>query len=176
MTVHNLRGGHIEVKHPWKETCILAHAFRHQVPFTIHPGIGYDIIANHPMFSGAAIGRAAEMDFRILGGSIEHLDGGVVLSVGSAIMAPQVFEKSVSCVNNLRLQTGRQILRDHSIFVVDIQDGGDWDWSRCEPPRDNPAYYLRFCKSFSRVGGDMKYVQCDNVAFLHHLLMEIRRS
>ena len=24
---------------------------------TVHPGIGYDIIANHPMFNGAAIGR-----------------------------------------------------------------------------------------------------------------------
>lgn len=176
MTVHKLRGGHIEVKHPWKETCILAHAFRRQVPFTIHPGIGYDIIANHPMFSGAAIGRAAEMDFRLLGGSIERLDGGVVLSVGSAIMAPQVFEKSISCVNNLRLQSGRQILRDHTTYVVDIQDGGNWDWSRGEPPKDNPAYYLRFCKSFSRMGGEMKYVQCDNAAFLHHLLMEIRKG
>jgi hypothetical protein len=53
---------------------------------------------------------------------------------------------------------------------VDIQDGGNWDWSRGEPPKDNPAYYLRFCKSFSRMGGAMKYAQCDNVAFLAHLL------
>lgn len=173
MLVHKLSGGRIEVKHPWKETSILAQAARRQVPFTVHPGIGYDIIANHPMFSGAAIGRAAHMDFRLLGGSIEQLDGGVVLSVGSAIMAPQVFEKAASCVNNLRLQAGRNILHDHTIYVVDIQDGGNWDWSRGEPPRDNPAYYLRFCKSFSRMGGGMKYVQCDNVAFLHSLLLQM---
>jgi hypothetical protein len=172
MLVHKLPGGRIEVKHPWKETSILAHAFRRNVPFTVHPGIGYDIIANHPMFNGAAIGRAAEMDFRLLGGSVERLDGGVVLSVGSAIMAPQVFEKSVSCVNNLRLQDGKKILHDHTIYVVDIQDGGNWDWSRGEPPKDNPAYYLRFCKSFSRMGGEMKYVQCDNVLFLHSLLFQ----
>ena len=170
MLVHKLPGGRIEVKHPWKETSILAHAFRRNVPFTVHPGIGYDIIANHPMFNGAAIGRAAEMDFRLLGGSIERLDGGVVLSVGSAIMAPQVFEKSVSCVNNLRLQDGKKILHDHTIYVVDIQDGGNWDWSRGEPPKDSPAYYLRFCKSFSRMGGEMKYAQCDNVLFLRALL------
>lgn len=176
ITVHNLTGGHIEVTHPWKETCILAHAFRHGVPFTIHPGIGYDIIANHPMFSGAAIGRAADTDFRLLGGSIEQLDGGVVLSIGSAIMAPQVFEKGASCVNNLRLQSGRQILNEHTIYVVDIQDGGNWDWSRAEPPKDNPAYYLRFCKSFSRMGGAMKYAQCDNTEFLHHLLVELRKN
>jgi hypothetical protein len=136
----------------------------------VHPGIGYDIIATHPMFRGAVIGRAADIDFRLVGSAIEELDGGVVLSIGSAIMAPQVFEKSLSCVNNLRLQAGRKIVSGHTIYVVDIQDGGNWDWSRGEPPKDNPAYYLRFCKSFTRMGGEMKYVQCDNVAFLHNLL------
>jgi hypothetical protein len=170
MLAHKIPGGRMEVKHPWKETCLLAEAFRQNIPFTVHPGIGYDIIANHPMFNGAAIGRAAQMDFALLGSAIERLDGGVVLSIGSAIMAPQVFEKSVSCVNNLRLQNGRKILHDHAIHVVDIQDGGNWDWSRGEPPKDNPAYYLRFCKSFSRMGGTMQYWQCDNVAFLESLL------
>jgi hypothetical protein len=96
--------------------------------------------------------------------------------VGSAIMAPQVFEKSLSCVNNLRLQAGKKIVRDHTMYVVDIQDSGNWDWSRGEPPKDNPAYYLRFCKSFSRMGGVMKYVQCDNAAFLHHLLVALKNS
>jgi hypothetical protein len=158
------------VKHPWKDTSVLAQAFRQNVPLTVHPGIGYDIIANHPMFNGAAIGRAAGMDFGLFGRAVEGLDGGVVLSVGSAIMAPQVFEKSISCVNNLRLQAGRKIVHDHTMYVVDIQEGGKWDWSKGEPPKDNPAYYLRFCKSFSRMGGRMNYAQCDNVAFLHNLL------
>jgi hypothetical protein len=80
-----------------------------------------------------------------------------------------VFEKSLSCVNNLRVQQGRAIVHDHSIYVVDIQDGGNWDWSKGEPPKSNPAYYLRFCKSFARMGGSMHYLQCDNVAFLQHL-------
>jgi len=174
MVAHKLPSGRIEVRHPWKETSVLAQAFRHEVPFTVHPGIGYDIISNHPIFNGGAIGRAAAMDFRWFGASVETLDGGVVLSVGSAIMAPQVFEKSLSCVNNLRLQAGRGIVRDHTMYVVDIQDGGNWDWSKGEPPKDNPAYYLRFCKSFSRMGGAMAYVQCDNVAFLHHLLQALK--
>ena len=170
MVAHKLPEGQAPVKHQWKSSCILAQAFRRNVPLTVHPGIGYDIISNHPMFNGAALGRAAEMDFRLFGGSVEQLDGGVVLSVGSAIMGPQVFEKSISCVNNLRLQEGRNIVQDHSIYVVDVQDGGNWDWSRGEPPKDNPAYYLRFCKSFSRMGGVMRYLQCDNTAFLHNLL------
>jgi len=174
MLAHQIPSGPMEVPHPWKETSILAQAFRHNVPVTVHPGIGYDIISNHPMFNGAVIGRAAGLDFAVFGRAVDGLDGGVVLSVGSAIMAPQVFEKSLSCVNNLRLQTGRPVVRDHTIYVVDIQDGGNWDWSQGEPEKDNPAYYLRFCKSFSRMGGRMKYCQCDNVVFLHNLLHRLK--
>jgi hypothetical protein len=176
MSQHKLSGGRVPVSHPWQETSILAQAFRHQVPLTVHPGIGYDIISNHPMFNGAVIGRAGGLDFRQFGGAVEQLDGGVVLSVGSAIMAPQVFEKSLSCVNNLRLQAGRPVVQGHTIFVVDLQDGGHWDWSQGEPPKNNPAYYLRFCKSFARMGGDMHYLQCDNVLFLHNLLARLPKD
>jgi hypothetical protein len=169
MVANQLVGGRIQFAHPWKKDSVLATAYSLGVPLTVHPGIGYDIIANHPMFNGAAIGRAADTDFRRFGSTVDNLDGGVVLSVGSAIMGPQVFEKSISCVNNIRLQDNRAIVHQHTIYVVDLQDGGNWDWTTGEPPKDNPAYYLRFCKSFSRMGGAMHYLQCDNVAFLHHL-------
>jgi hypothetical protein len=169
MRTHKIPGGRLEAEHPWRETSVLANSFRLGVPLTVHPGIGYDIIANHPMFNGAAIGRAAEMDFRLFGSAVDTLDHGVVLSVGSAIMAPQVFEKSISCVNNLRLQSGRGIVHGHTFYVVDLQDGGNWDWTTGEPPKDNPAYYLRFCKSYARMGGTMHYLQLDNIAFLHNL-------
>ncbi len=175
MRVHQLKAGRHQIEHRWKHASIVAQAFRHEVPLTVHPGIGYDIIANHPIFNGAVIGRAAERDFKQFGGSVERLDGGVVLSVGSAIMGPQVFEKSLSCVNNLRLQAGRPIVRDHSIYVVDLQDGGGWDWSKGEPPKTKPAYFLRFCKSFSRMGAEMRYLQCDNAAFIHNLYQQLTR-
>lgn len=176
MRAHGLSSGRARVEHRWKHASILAAAFKHQIPMTVHPGIGYDIIACHPMFSGAVIGRAGAEDFRLFGASVETLDEGVVLSVGSAIMAPQVFEKSLSCVNNLRLQAGRPIVRGHTIYVVDLQDGGGWDWTQGEPPKTNPAYYLRFCKSFARMGGAMHYVQSDNLAFVRHLCRELSRS
>jgi hypothetical protein len=168
--------GRIAVEHRWKHASIIAQAYRHGVPMTVHPGIGYDIISNHPVFNGAAIGRAAEWDFKLFAGSIRDLEGGVVLSIGSAIMGPQVFEKALSCVNNLRLQDGRDVVRGHAIYVVDLQDGGGWDWTRGEPPKSNPAYYLRFCKSYSRMGGSLNYVQCDNVTFLHHVYRRLALS
>ena len=169
MTEQHWPAGRIEVTHRWKHASILTAAYRHGIPMTVHPGIGYDIISNHPVFNGAAIGRAAEWDFKLLGGAIARLEGGVVLNVGSAIMGPQVFEKSLSCVNNLRLQGGGDVVRGHTIYVVDLQDGGGWDWTKGEPPKTNPAYYLRFCKSFARMGGTMHYLQCDNGTFVHHL-------
>jgi hypothetical protein len=175
MTERRWPSGRISIQHRFKYASILAQAYKHHVPMTVHPGIGYDIISNHPVFNGAVIGRAAEWDFKLFGGSVEELDGGVVLSVGSAIMGPQVFEKSLSCVNNLRLQSGRPIVQGHTVYVVDLQDGGGWDWTKGEPPKTNPAYYLRFCKSFSRMGGAMQYVQCDNAQFIHNLCKELQK-
>lgn len=175
MREQKMSAGRISVEHRWKGTSVLANAFRRAVPCTVHPGIGYDIISNHPIFNGAVVGRAAGIDFRLFGDSVETLDGGVVVSIGSAIMAPQVFEKSLSCVNNLRLAEGRAVVRDHTFYVVDLQEGGNWDWTQGEPPKTNPAYYLRFCKSFSRMGGDMHYVEADNAAFLHNLYHELLR-
>ena len=174
MRDHHIPSGRIAVPHPWKHTSILATAFRHGLPLSVHPGIGYDIISNHPMFNGAAIGRAATIDFRMFAGSVDQLDDGVVLSVGSAIMGPQVFEKALSCVNNLRLNSGGSIVQGHSLYVVDLQDGGHWDWTQGEPPKTNPAYYLRFCKSYSRMGGLMHYLQSDNLNFIHHLYRTLR--
>ncbi|MGA2205309.1 MAG: hypothetical protein ABSG10_01125 [Terracidiphilus sp.] len=168
--------GRTEVVHRWKQASILASAWRRGVPLTVHPGIGYDIITNHPIFNGAVIGRAAGSDFKLFGGSVAGLENGVVMSVGSAIMGPQVFEKSLSCVNNLRLQAGRGVVSGHSIYVVDLQDGGNWDWTKGEPPKTNAAYYLRFCKSFSRMGGAMRYLQCDNVTFIHNVFQQLSQS
>jgi hypothetical protein len=176
MRTHGLAPGRVAIEHRWKHASILAQAFRHEVAMTVHPGIGYDIIANHPLYDGGVVGRAATLDFRLLGDSVDTLDGGVVLSVGSAIMAPQVFEKSLSCVNNLRIGAGRATVRDHAIYVVDLQDGGNWDWTQGEPPKTSAAYYLRFCKSFSRMGGEMHYVQCDNMTFVHHLYRRLNSA
>ena len=162
------------MQHPWKASSILAQAYQHQLPFSVHPGIGYDIITNHPSFMGSVVGRAASWDFDRFCEAVDGLDGGVVLSIGSAIMGPQVFEKSLSCVHNVRFQRGEKAVQGHQIYVVDLQDGGGWDWAQGEPPKDNPAYYLRFCKSYSRMGGAMQYVCCDNVRFVHHLLHAIQ--
>lgn len=168
--------GPLRVSHAHPHASMLASAWRRGVPATVHPGIGYDIVSNHPIFTGSALGRAGATDFRVFGASLEHLGEGVVLCIGSAVMGPQVFEKSLSCVNNLRLHSGRPIVNGHSIDVVDLQDNGGWNWSKGEPPKNHPAYYLRFLKSFSRMHAPMFYHQCDNAAFVHNLHSMLSRG
>lgn len=164
----NLASGIYKVDHPYKEHSVLANAFRLNVPLTVHPGIGYDIISNHPAFMPSAIGRASGFDFQTFVHSASNLSNGVVLSVGSAIMAPQVFEKAMSCANNAWLQEGKRV-ENHHFSIVDLQDSGGWDWSKGEPPKTNPAYYLRFCKSFYRMGGTLDYICADNRVVIHNL-------
>ncbi len=94
ITAHCLPTGVLRIEHPFKSYSVPAAAYRRRAAFTVHPGIGYDIIVNHPLYHGGAIGRAAGTDARIFAASVDRLDGGVYLSIGSAIMSPQVFEKA----------------------------------------------------------------------------------
>lgn len=170
----SLEAGWLEIPHPWKRYSIQAGAHRLGVPFTGHPMIGHDIIYNHPMNHGAALGRAAQRDFLTYADSISRIDGGVYLSIGSAVMSPMIFEKSLSISQNLAIQRGEH-MDDHYILVSDLAES-TWDWSQGEPPIDNPAYYLRYNKSFSRMGGTMRYLQADNrdlLLTLLHMLGEL---
>lgn len=155
-----LTPGRMEVPHPWKKYSAQAAAFRLEVPFTGHPMIGHDIIYNHPMNQGAPLGRTALRDFLTFAESVSRMEGGVYLSVGSAIMSPMVFEKSFSMAQNLALQHGGPILH-YYMLIADLAES-NWDWSQGEPPEDNPDYYLRYNKTFSRMGGDMRYLAIDN--------------
>jgi len=168
----NLPVGRFDVPHPWKRFSVQAAAFRLGIPLTGHPMFGHDIIYNHAMNHGASLGRAAERDFLTFAESVSRLDGGVYLSVGSAVMSPMVFEKSLSISQNLAIQRGT-LIEDHSIYVVDLAES-HWDWTQGEPPEDNPDYYLRYNKSFHRMGGQMRYVTADNRDFLLELYQSLR--
>ena len=169
VTAFDLPAGRLPIPHPFKAFSVQHAAYRLGIPCTIHPGIGYDIIYTHPLNCGGAIGRGAVRDFLTYADSVHQLAGGVHLTVGSAIMAPMIFEKSLSMANNLTRQETGQVITDFLLVVNDLQDGGDWDWRQGEPPKEHPAYYLRFCKSFARMGGEVDYLCLDNRAFLHNL-------
>ena len=156
--------GWLAVPHRFKQYSIQAAAYRARVPLTGHPMIGHDIIYNHPMNHCASLGRTAQRDFLAFANSVSQLDGGVYISIGSAVMSPMIFEKSLSMAQNVAIQQGGHI-DHHYLFICDLAES-NWDWNQGEPPEDNPAYYLRYNKSFSRMGGTMRYLQADNRDFL----------
>ncbi|MGK5090746.1 hypothetical protein WDW89_01870 [Deltaproteobacteria bacterium TL4] len=162
-----LKPGEMKIPHPFKQYSIQHTAYQLNIPFSVCPGIGADIIYTHPLNNGAAIGHCALQDFLTFAQTVSQLEGGVFLSVGSAVMAPMIFEKAISMARNLALQQNRT-LENYHLIVNDIQPG-TWNWHEGEPPKDHPAYYLRFCKSFSRMGGKFEYLKLDNIAFLRHL-------
>ncbi len=169
-----LRPGFRAIPHPHKTASVQAAAFEAGIPSTGHPMFGHDIIYTHPWCRGAAIGRAAERDFLAFVESVSRLRGGVYLSVGSAVMSPMIFEKALSMARNVAHRDGERI-DDFSIYVVDLAPSR-WDWARRgEPPTNDPAYYLRYCKTFSRMGGRMTYVSADNRDFLVALLRALER-
>jgi len=167
----DLEPGRLAVPHPYNQFGVQAAAHRLNLPFTGHPMIGHDIIYVHPMNCCAAIGRAAERDFLAFARNVSNLDGGVYLSVGSAVMSPMIFEKSLSMSQNLAIQEGRH-LDNHYMAVVDLQES-HWDWSQGEPPENNPDYYLRYNKTFARMGGTMRYLSADNRDFLLALVQRL---
>lgn len=163
LKAYDIPAGVIELQHPYKETSVFRTAFINNIPLCVLPGIGYDIIYTHYLNNGAAIGKTAVRDFLALAEAQLNMDGGVYVSIGSAIMSPMTFEKTRAMARNIAFQQAKS-LDDTLIIVNDIQPVGDhWD---AEPTKDMPGYYLRFLKTFRRMHGDFRYIELDNRAFL----------
>jgi predicted TIM-barrel fold metal-dependent hydrolase len=126
--------------YPRKDISILAAASRLGIPFTIHVGIGYDILHEHPNCNGAAVGAASYTDFLIFAKVLENLARGVVMTFGSAVMAPEVFLKALAMVRNVAVQRGRKV-SDFTTLVCDLHDlPSNY---RHEAARSSPSYYFR---------------------------------
>lgn len=90
------------LKAPKKKYSILAACVRHGIPVTVHAAIGTDIIHQQPSMSGAVTGELSFRDFRVLCEVVKGLrGGGVVLNVGSAVILPEVFLKTLTVARNL---------------------------------------------------------------------------
>ena len=126
--------------YPHKDLSIFAAAYRLSIPVTVHVGIGYDILHEHPNCDGAATGEASYRDFLIFAHSVEELEGGVMLSFGSAIMAPEVYLKALAMARNVAWQSGHQI-RNFSTAVFDLVPIQS-DIHR-ELAKSDPGYYFR---------------------------------
>ncbi len=142
--------------HP--DISVIATCYEKKIPFTIHAGIGTDVIDQHASFDGRAKGGCSGRDFLIYTNEISKLTaGGVILNVGSAVTGPEVLLKAVSMAANVN-KPPREILT------------ADFDLRpfRPEQMRDESTcgYYFRDQKSVvTRIpqafGGEGCYIQGD---------------
>ncbi len=156
-----------EGDYPYKEISIFAAGYRLRIPVTVHVGIGYDIIHEHPNCDGAALGAASYQDFLIMAESVSHLQGGVLLNFGTSIMGPEVYLKALAMARNVAHQRGERINR-FTTAVFDLQDlGPDVHHT---PSKADPSYYFRPFKTILvrtvQDGGESYYLRDDHQATL----------
>jgi hypothetical protein len=118
---------------------LLLAARRLGIGFTVHAALGAEIIHQHPAADGAAIGQTSMTDFRRLAAHLAHLEGGVVINLGSAVIMPEVFLKALTVCRNVNSGVPRR-------FVA-----ADFDMIRQYRPR------LNVVERPTRTGGGKGY-------------------
>ena len=157
----------LEGPFPHKDVSVLAAAERLGVPLTVHVGVGYDILHEHPNCDGAALGAASYRDFLVFAQTVTRLEGGVLLNFGSAVMGPEVYLKALAMARNVAHQEGRCI-RKFTTAVFDLVPlDGD---VRKQAPKTDPRYYYRPWKTILvrtvADGGESFYFRGDHRATL----------
>jgi hypothetical protein len=155
---------------PHKDVSVLAAGVRLGVPVTVHVGVGYDILHEHPNCDGAALGAASYRDFLILAETVTRLEGGVMLNYGSAVMGPEVYLKALSMARNVAHQEGR-VIKNFTTAVFDLLPiEAD---TRKQAPKSDPRYYYRPWKTILvrtvADGGESFYLQGDHRATVPHV-------
>ena len=93
------RGRH----YSFKNLSVLAQSEKLKVPVTIHIAVGTDIIHQHPVCQGEAIGKTSMADFRRFCSTVADMNGGgVFVNFGSNVILPEVFLKALSVARNLK--------------------------------------------------------------------------
>ena len=154
-----------EEKFPNRAVSVFAAGVRLGIPVTVHIGIGYDIIHEHPNFNGAAAGEASYKDFLIFTETVRRLEGGIFTILGTNVMGPEVYLKALSMARNAAHQENKQI-KNFTTAVFDLVELGE-DLSK-EAPKTDPRYYFRPYKTVLvrtvADGGESYYVKGDHRA------------
>ena len=150
-------------KFPYKDRSLLAAGARLNVPVTVHVGVGYDIIHEHPNADGGVLGRASYTDFLIFAEHIRKLEGGIVLNFGTAVMGPEVYLKALAMARNVAHQNGQRIAKFTTAAFDLIPLDDDY---RKQAPKTDPRYYYRPWKTILvrtvADGGESYYVAGDH--------------
>ena len=158
---------------PHHDISIFATAYRLGMPLTVHKGIGFDITDQHPAADYAAIGWTSGEDFLCFMRAVSRLEGGVFLNLGSAVMGPEVYLKSLSMARNIAAQRGEEI-RNFTAANFDLIDFPDF---QDEGKSTDAHYYHRPKKTILirtvKDGGESYHISGDfsvTIPKLYHLI------
>jgi hypothetical protein len=160
-----------EFQHP--EFSVLAACYRRRVPFTVHVGIGTDVIDQHPSFDGQAKGGCSGRDFLLYTHEVTKLTrGGVILNIGSAVTGPEVLLKAVSMAANVDRVPQGILTADLDLRTHDARQMTD---------ESAPGYYFRDQKSVvTRIpqafGGRGLYIPGDQKTTFPVLYQEVIKA
>lgn len=159
---------------PHANLSVFAAAVQYNIPITVHVSLGYDIVHEHPNCDGASIGESSYTDFLVFTESVSHLEGGVLLNIGTAIMGPEVYLKALSMVRNVAHQKGHNIAKFTTAVFDLIPLGDDLE---SEAPKTDPRYYYRPFKTILvrtvRDGGESYYIQGDHKVTIPNLYQQL---
>jgi hypothetical protein len=159
-----------ESDYPHKEHSVLAAGYRLNIPITVHVGIGYDILHQHPNFDPAAFGTGSYRDFLSVCETVSNLENGVFLNYGSAVMGPEVYLKALAMARNVAHQNGKKIANFTTAAFDLLPIEGDLNH---EASRSDPQYFYRPWKTVLvrtiADGGESFYVCGDHRATIPHL-------
>ena len=170
-----IQNGECGVQFPYRAISMFAAAYRLDVPMTVHKGIGYDIIDQHPAADYAAMGYTTGEDFLRFAHSVSKLEGGVFLNLGSAVMGPEVYLKSLSMARNIAAQRSEEV-RHFTTANFDLIEFADF---REEGSPTDVHYYHRPKKTILvrtvKDGGESYHISGDfnrTVPKLYSLITE----
>lgn len=150
---------------PHAKISIVAEAYKLGIPVTVHVGVGYDIIHEHPNCDGGALGETSYRDFLIFTQQLANLSQGVVMNFGSAVMGPEIFLKALAMVRN-QAKVTESTVDNFSTLVCDMKPLPET--YRVEAPKSDPLYYFRPWKTMlvrtTSTAGQSSYVRGDHRA------------
>jgi hypothetical protein len=154
------------------EVSVLAVCYENAVPFTVHVGIGTDVIDQHPSFDGQAKGSCSGRDFLIYTQEISQMtEGGVVLNIGSAVTGPEVLLKAASMAANAgngprNIITANFDLRHHDSRAMGNESEQGYYY------RDQKSVVTRIPQAFTGKGYYIQGNQKQTFPLLYRKMME----
>jgi hypothetical protein len=105
-----------EINFKHRAVSLQAICYENNIPFTVHAGIGTDVLDQHVFFDGCAKGGCSGRDFLIYTQEVTKLKkGGIILNIGSAVTGPEVFLKAASMAANTGFTPENLITADFDI-------------------------------------------------------------